>query len=81
MKIRILLIDYYYSCKENKWYSPLPSSSVIVIFHNEAWSVLLRTVHSILDRTEKTLLNEIILVDDFSSFRKFIYCLINYNLK
>jgi polypeptide N-acetylgalactosaminyltransferase len=59
------------SCKDVKWYSPLPSSSVIVIFHNEAWSVLLRTVHSILDRTEPNLLNEIIIVDDFSNFRKY----------
>lgn len=55
-------------CKTVEWYSPLPSTSVIVIFHNEAWSVLLRTVHSVQDRSDPKLLKEIIIVDDFSDF-------------
>ena len=44
----------------------LPSASVIIIFINEAWSSLIRTIHSVINRTPKHLLREIILVDDFS---------------
>uniref|UniRef100_A0A8C7X339 Glycosyltransferase 2-like domain-containing protein n=1 Tax=Oryzias sinensis TaxID=183150 RepID=A0A8C7X339_9TELE len=44
----------------------LPSASVVICFFNEAFSALLRTVHSVLDRTPAYLLHEIILVDDQS---------------
>ena len=55
-------------CLDIKYRTVLPDTSVIVVFHNEAWSVLLRTVYSVLDRTPAKLLKEIILVDDASTF-------------
>uniref|UniRef100_UPI00398E453D polypeptide N-acetylgalactosaminyltransferase 11-like isoform X1 n=2 Tax=Pristiophorus japonicus TaxID=55135 RepID=UPI00398E453D len=55
-------------CKERSYPINLPSASIILCFYNEALSTLLRTVHSILDRTPAYLLHEIILVDDRSDF-------------
>ncbi|KAK7110734.1 polypeptide N-acetylgalactosaminyltransferase 5-like [Littorina saxatilis] len=55
-------------CKAMNFRTDLPEVSVIFIFHNEAWSVLLRSVHSVLSRTPTRYLREVILVDDFSTF-------------
>ncbi|XP_042188470.1 polypeptide N-acetylgalactosaminyltransferase 11 isoform X1 [Callorhinchus milii] len=55
-------------CKLKRYPLNLPSASIIICFYNEALSALLRTVHSVLDRTPVDLLYEIILVDDHSDF-------------
>uniref|UniRef100_A0A8C5YHT8 Polypeptide N-acetylgalactosaminyltransferase n=1 Tax=Microcebus murinus TaxID=30608 RepID=A0A8C5YHT8_MICMU len=53
-------------CLQQHLGDSLPTASVILCFHDEAWSTLLRTVHSILDTAPRAFLKEIILVDDLS---------------
>ena len=48
----------------------LPKTSIVIVFYNEPWSVLLRTVHSVLDNSPSDLVEEVLLVDDCSYLRK-----------
>lgn len=44
----------------------LPTASIIIIFHNELLVTLLRSIHSVLNRSPPEFLHQIILVDDGS---------------
>ncbi|VDK17304.1 unnamed protein product [Anisakis simplex] len=54
-------------CKKIKYLEKLPSVSVIFPFHDEHNSTLLRSAYSVIERSPKNVLKEIILVDDAST--------------
>lgn len=62
------MISCLFRCKN--WIYPdvtqLPTASVILVFFDEGWSILLRTVHSVINTSPKELLKDIILIDDGS---------------
>lgn len=75
------MVNEFFRCKESgRYLDDLPPTDIIICFHNEAWTVLLRTVHSVLDRSPEELIGHVILVDDYSDMRKFFWILKNKKL-
>lgn len=58
-----------YRCRDIDYPQILPTATIIICFYNEHYHTLLRTVHSIVDRSPKYLLKEIMLIDDFSDIK------------
>lgn len=54
-------------CKHWEYPEKLPSVSVILVFHNEGFTTLMRTVHSVINLSPPELLYEVVMVDDGST--------------
>ncbi|KAH7969415.1 hypothetical protein HPB52_017813 [Rhipicephalus sanguineus] len=55
------------TCQKKRYVPKLPTASVIVLFHSEHWTTLLRTATSVLSRSPPELIEEIILSDVYSN--------------
>ena len=59
-------------CKQKVYPEDLPTASVVIIYYNERVGPVLRTVHSVVNRSPPQYLHEVILVDDFSTNGKYV---------
>lgn len=65
--------DYRHpQCKKLRYLKELPTVSIVIPFYNDHLSTLLRTVYSVINRSPKEILKEVILVNDHST-KDFLY--------
>lgn len=64
---------YVFSCKAVQYRKELPTASVVIVFCNEAPSAILRTIHSVVNRTPPQYLREVVLLDDASDRRMLLF--------
>lgn len=61
------LLDYRAEeCKTAEYSRTLPKVSIILSFYNEPFTMIMRTIYSILNRSPLELIEEILLIDDCS---------------
>ena len=53
-------------CEKQTYPENLPNASIVICFYNEHYTTLLRSLHSLIDKTPDKFLHEIILVNDHS---------------
>lgn len=63
-------------CRTVSYVDDLPMTSVIMVFHNEPLSMILRSVFAVFKRTSARLLKEIVLVDDCSTHGEYLWKLL-----
>ena len=72
ISVRRSLPDYRYpECRKIVYPKKLPTTSIIIVVHNEILATLLRTIWSVVDRSPAELVKEIILVDDASTWEEY----------
>lgn len=72
ISLRRSLPDYRYpECRKIVYPKKLPTTSIIIVVHNEILPTLLRTIWSVVDRSPAELVKEIVLVDDASTWEEY----------
>ena len=61
------MFNYINRCKHWSYPDTMVDASVIIVFHNEGWSTLMRTVHSVINMSPPEMLAEVVMIDDHSS--------------